>query len=501
MRWIDDDGLGQSIYVLYGVAGIGKSTVAKTLAEHAADANVLGASFFFSGDEDNRKTSRLFFPTLAYHLARYDDTFAHCVNELLEKDPDAAGRDIRRQFNTLIARPLELAVVERTRPILVVIDALDECEENGAASILTLFSHGIPRIPGLKVFITARPERHIRSALLQYHDHTQFHMQDIEDSVVEADIHHYLVFRLSKQGVRNAFPELRPPHWQPTTEQVKMLVGMSGKLFIIARTAADFILDPRHAKPQKRIAALLDGVSPTTFLGSKHATIMDDVYMRIIRAAQPDPANDWIHSFQTIVGAIVLLQDPLQCDALAELLGVDVNEIFGTLSNLHSLLAPTEGDYTFRVHHKSFPDFICDRDRCKTGPEFHIDPALHHMMIAECCLRVMCDNLKLNMCNLPRSEWSKDRAELRHRFHNSIAGHIAYACIYWASHLVAGLCTEGNWNDEVNRLLTHFATCHILNWLEVLSIIGRVDTAFSSLDMTYTAIVRNILLLRLNCTV
>ena len=41
---MDADDQGQSIYVLYGVAGIGKSTVAKTLAERAAEANVLVSS-------------------------------------------------------------------------------------------------------------------------------------------------------------------------------------------------------------------------------------------------------------------------------------------------------------------------------------------------------------------------------------------------------------------------------------------------------------------------
>ena len=486
---MDGDGQGQSIYVLYGVAGIGKSTVAKTLAERAAEANVLGASFFFSRNEDNRKTARLFFPTLANHLARYDDTFARHVNKVLEDDPDAAGRDIRKQFDSLIARPLRLATVERKLPVLIVIDALDECEENGATTILTLLAYEIPKIPRLKVLITARPERHIRSALVRYRDHTQFHMQNIEHSVVEADIHHYLDFRLSEQEVRNAIPELQTPPWRPTEEQVKMLVGISGKLFIIARTAAEFILDSKHAQPAKRIATLLHGVSPTTFLGSKHATIMGNVYMQIIRAAQPDPANDWVHLFQTIVGAIVLLQDPLPRDALADLLGVNIDEIIGTLSNLHSLLAPTQDDYIFRVHHKSFPDFICDRDRCKSGPEFYIDPLLHHMVIATRCLHVMCNNLKLNTCNVPWSECSKDQAELHNRFHNSIARHLAYACIYWASHLVAGLDPEVGWNNEVNALLEDFATRQLLNWMEVLSIIGRIDTAFKSLEMIHAAMV------------
>jgi len=68
-RWINDRG-GKHIYILYGVAGIGKSTVAKTVAEHAARDGTLGASFFFSRDEDNRKSAKSFFNTLAYSSFR-----------------------------------------------------------------------------------------------------------------------------------------------------------------------------------------------------------------------------------------------------------------------------------------------------------------------------------------------------------------------------------------------------------------------------------------------
>lgn len=338
-RWVEGETGSQSIYVLYGIAGIGKSTIAKTLAEYSAQSKYLAASFFFSRDEEGRRTPRGFFPTLAYQLA-CNETFTCYVREALQQDPDAPHRAIQMQFDSLIAQPLKRAAFRREKPLLIVVDALDECDDD-SASILTILAHNIPKIPHLKVFITTRPELHIQIALDQYHDYEQFHMQDIEHSVVEADIKLYLEFRLSPAEVRKAFFRLRPPLWELTEKQMILLVGVSGKLFIVASTAADFILDPKRAAPAKRIAALLDGVSPNDFSGSKYA-IMDDVYTRIIRAAQPDPIDDWFDQFRAFVGTIILLQDPLPCDTLAALLGVDVNEIIGTLSNLHSLLAPSE---------------------------------------------------------------------------------------------------------------------------------------------------------------
>jgi hypothetical protein len=496
-NWMNSECRNQSIYILYGIAGIGKSTVAKTLAQRAARSNTLGASFFFSRDEDNRKTARWFFQALAYHLARYSKEFGERMNDALEQDPGAPGRHARAQFKSLIATPLGRSM-EEGMSILIVIDALDECDEEGAETILSILADNIPDMQRLKVFITARPEPHIQTTLDRYRGYKQFHMQDIEQSVVEADIQLYLKFRMSKREVQKAFPRLRPPPWQPTEEQMKMLVGMSGKLFIIASTATNFILDRKHVAPAKRVATLLDGISPKDFSGSHHTRIMDDVYMQIIRTAQPDPVDDWIHQFQTYVGAIVLLYDPLPCDVLAALLGVDVNNVIAALSNLHSLLAPSERDQTYRVHHKSFFDFICNRDRCKLCPEFFIDPASHHMRVAERCLRIMNVNLKFNICNLNHSEQHRDRAQLPDHVRNSISPHLAYACTYWASHLVAGLASDVELNSDTKGLLEQFATRHLLHWLEVLSIIGRVDMACSSLEMIHLAMVRDTIAMLMN---
>ena len=221
---------------------------------------------------------------------------AERINVALEEDPELVERDPIQQFNRLIAKPLQTPIGGEN-PILLVIDALDECEENDAETILSLFAHKAPQIGRLRVFITARPERHIRSIFTHYRNHDQFHLHDIDQSIVEADIRAYLEFRLSTEQVRKALPDLLPPIWQPTKEQMDALVGISGKLFIIAATAITFILDGTHADPANRLAVLLDGISAMDFSGAKPTTAMDNVYMGIIRAAQPQPVGDWIHSF------------------------------------------------------------------------------------------------------------------------------------------------------------------------------------------------------------
>ena len=62
--WITTGNRSQ-IYVLSGLAGIGKSTVAFTIADRAKAAGQLGASFFFSRDEAERRNAKRFFTTIA----------------------------------------------------------------------------------------------------------------------------------------------------------------------------------------------------------------------------------------------------------------------------------------------------------------------------------------------------------------------------------------------------------------------------------------------------
>ena len=132
-----------SIYVLYAVAGIGKSLVSKTLAERAAKRNPLDASFF-SRDDDNRKTLRWIFPTLIYHFGVYDGLeavpFFDCTA--------TAARD-RRRFSS---SSMHLLNAKRM--------AQEPCYLS-----LHMKYRGYQ---DSEVFVTARPELHVRSVLAQY---------------------------------------------------------------------------------------------------------------------------------------------------------------------------------------------------------------------------------------------------------------------------------------------------------------------------------------------
>lgn len=468
---------GEPIYVLYGIAGIGKSTIAQTIAQRAAELGHLGASFFFSRNEDRRSNGKLFFSTIALQLSQYDPDFASSIGAALERTPDAPTRGIRDQLNELIINPLHHLCRLRGRSVLIVIDAMDECDIQDAKEIVSLLKQKVPELVTFKVFITTRPEQHIRHILSGNHE--QFYLHEIEHSVVEADIRHYLQHQLSQEMVQRELPELKPPPWEPRLKDLEALVRVAGKLFIIASTAVRFILDNIEQNPRLQMTRLLNGFEED-YTNERPEQALDDIYQQILRSAIPEGSgNRIVESFQTVVGTIILLWDPLPRQALANLITVDIDDITRALSHLHSIIPPSSQDDLLQIHHKSFPDFIRNAERCR-DKRFLIAPKVHHSRIANHCFRIMGRHLRENICDLGFPERYLDNNKVRHLTGGRVSQELIYACIYWAEHL-SQADTE---NNELLQQVANFAFNHILNWLEVLSLINRLDVAHPALEHT-----------------
>ncbi|KAJ2930952.1 hypothetical protein H1R20_g6157, partial [Candolleomyces eurysporus] len=425
-----------------------------------------------------------FVSTISFQLGCYSKEFGVRIADALQKHPDATEKDVRTQFNWLILEPLRDLMEGRATPLLITIDALDECDERQAHALLTVLLDEVVKLRNLKVFVTTRPEsgiRHLLEEPSQQGDVARFHVQDIEQSVVEADIQVYLDFRLAPAQVQRALPALPPPPWQPTKDQKAKLVRMAGKLFIIAYTATEFILDRRQLAPDDQLETLLEGVLDDGLVGSDYINYMDRLYMHILRSAAPSAgAAKWLACYQDVVGTIIVLQNPLPQTALAALLGVKVPYTIRALENLHSILAPTGDAYnlTFHIHHKSFSDFVTTDERCAKETGFMIETRAHHTHLALCCFEVMEASLKPNICDLSPIDWYKDLKDTQSSVKDAISLHVAYACTYWATHLESG-DLEG-----LLPKLQQFVSKNLLPWLEVLSFIGRLDAGFSSFDKT-----------------
>ncbi|KAF2183610.1 hypothetical protein K469DRAFT_582108, partial [Zopfia rhizophila CBS 207.26] len=161
------------IFWLNGLAGTGKSTIARTIARTYSEHGRLGASFFFSRGGGDVRHAGKFITSIAVQLARKIPTLSRHICEAITERSDIASQSLRDQWQQLVLRPLSKLDGSGCQYLYVlVVDALDECEdENNIRIILQLLAEArlLERIH-LRVFLTSRPEIPIRYGFYQIAD-------------------------------------------------------------------------------------------------------------------------------------------------------------------------------------------------------------------------------------------------------------------------------------------------------------------------------------------
>jgi hypothetical protein len=174
-------GSSPRIYWLDGMAGTGKSTIARTVARRCYDEGRLGASFFFSRGGGELETARKLVTSIAVQLAQHSPALRQRICAAVAAHPTIAQQTLHDQWRQLVLRPFQqlasasdgpLQPVAATVPvptIVVVIDALDECSDEREIGFVTeLLSEttGLA-VAQLKIFLTSRPEVAIREGMLE----------------------------------------------------------------------------------------------------------------------------------------------------------------------------------------------------------------------------------------------------------------------------------------------------------------------------------------------
>ncbi|CAE6523445.1 unnamed protein product, partial [Rhizoctonia solani] len=165
--WLYDP-TSSSIYWMDGMAGTGKTTIASTFCERAdsEQRKLLAASFFCTRSSAECRDVTRILPTIAYQLARYSLPFRSELCRILAQSPDIGSKNLQKQFERLLTEPIKKVKDAMPDHIVVVIDALDECEHReGVEMVLDLLLRHAPDLP-LKFLVTSRPEPEIYDKLI-----------------------------------------------------------------------------------------------------------------------------------------------------------------------------------------------------------------------------------------------------------------------------------------------------------------------------------------------
>ena len=469
--WLDD-GLDKRVFWLNGLAGTGKSAIAQTFAERSFADGKLGASFFCSRDFDNRSTLRSILPTLAFQLAHRYPRFREGLLPVLRASRDVGQESLCSQMEKLIVGPFQAMET----PTLIIIDALDECrDEEPASAILSVLSRYVDDIPGARFFITGRPEPRIRSGfrLTSLRPITEvLRLHEVDRSSVDCDIKLFFKRRLNE--IAKARSDWTFVEDWPNSYNIDILCTKAAGFFIYAATVVKFVAS-KNRLPTEQLDLIVSSPQSTTHEGRG----TDLLYIQVLEQAVDDVGaedvdKDKIYScLKTVVGAVLLVFNPLSVAALSDLL--KLNTIPTTLRSLHSLLLvpdPGKMEDPIQPFHKSFPDFLTDPKRCK-DERFFVDPTVHHAEITLLCLHLMRERLKKNICNLEDYIVLSEVKDLVTCLKVNIGDALEYACCFWAKHLM-GVPGSSSYVKEIQEAINEFFTTHLLHWIEALVVTGNL---------------------------
>jgi hypothetical protein len=479
-EWMTDPS-GKPVYWLTGVAGTGKTTIAQSVAKMAdtKECRRLFGSFFFSrtGAADRRSAATVI-PTLAYQLALKDGLFCPRLCDAIGSEPDIFRKRVEVQAKTLLLDTCANIHSRFSHPLVIVIDALDECDKQQGlegGSLIPVLLGALQSLPfRVKTFITSRPESSIEDMFGQTDLRTQadglaLH-RNIEDHIVRGDIGRYLRHELDKIAERSSRVTV-PPSF-PLEEQFAALQDRADTLFIYARTALEYISSP-SANPRRQIELLLSADSQK---GTRKFDVLDGLYKHVVgEVLEHSRSNP--RDIRDVLASLVLLRENMTIAALADLNGMHEDDCETIVRSLASVVVfDRQSNKPVRPIHLSFSDFLLDDKRSTDACV--VDVSGHHLRVAERCLQIMNEGLRKDICDIHNpSLFNTEVTNLNQQLDNCAPPQLRYACRFWHVHLeLAGTVSAG-----VASHLEGFCQKHLLHWLEFLSLLGELPVVLSSM--------------------
>ncbi|KAF7363058.1 WD40 repeat-like protein [Mycena venus] len=424
----------QNIFWLYGVTGAGKSTIATSIYQTFDAMSLLGAALFFTCSNQESSPS----------------SYPHVV--------DASIKD---QFQRLLVEPLDRAKDHIHGPIVIILDALDECgDPEPRRRLISLISSRFATLPLLRILITSHPDLDIAAVFRDQSSIVKTPL-DITKLLSLEDICLYLDTEMVHVRKIHFSWDLGPT-W-PGDAKITGLIECAAGLFIWASTATKYLQDAHD--PSDALDHLL-----------KKGSDLDALYAVALQSIKFWEDRTFAERAQACLAAVVLGKVPISDTTINALLGLDVKHSSAhVFFKLGCVLQWAPGK-SARILHASFGDYLTDHKRCGQQPWF-IDPALWGPQLARSCLRVLKMELCFNICRLKDSHISNIAVpDLADCIATYIPAHLSYSSCFWADHILSAEWDEAILADIENLMYNKFPF-----WLEILSILGNLGIGINVL--------------------
>ncbi|KIK53166.1 hypothetical protein GYMLUDRAFT_1026911 [Collybiopsis luxurians FD-317 M1] len=480
IAWCKDISADSStIFWLSGAAGTGKSTIAYTLCDkllqEGKNVTRLGASFLCSRQIQSARKRENIIPTIAYQLAH---SFPHYRKKLLELELDVNPPPVKDHIKTLLIDPWNQCIQkqEKLPPLVIIVDALDEIENNDGSQFLKELITIIAAQEahrGLKFFVTSRQDPHIVEVCNSFPSQAVIQLQDVKREIVEQDIAKYLQIEL---------PILDPV-------QISQIASQASGLFIYAATVIRLLSGDSSKTTEQRLDILLKPESQG-FEDEFRELAVDHLYEEVLAELLLHKSGSDCQITISILQTIIFAQKPLSPSDILKLLKQEPsNKEYPRqiVKSLHAVLWIDSANDQVYTYHKSFVDFMSNLERFRDlklkSMFIPYSATTCHYELTVKCFELMKNLLKFNICGLPSSfQNDKELGNLAGQIDKNIPPFLQYACQFWAIHLERSYSYLNDQNRTgIRDTLLKWLNDNSLFWIEVMSLLKQAGECYHSL--------------------
>lgn len=343
--------------IISGNPGMGKSVLAAKLC---VDSNLAGC-FFFQHHVGRQSNPKMLIHSLCHQFQSTVEGYSELFEEEMAKiDPETLT--IFELFSYLIKEPLSCLPSSRD-VMMVVIDALDECDYNSRPDLLKLLIREFIKLPRwIQIVLTTRPDKKILQTLKKIKSIIKIIP---EDSRNLDDIRLFLKDVLKNKMSSDEFDS-----------GVELLVKKSEGMFLYFQYAVDTLQDKDFVSLEELENLLPDGI--------------DDYYDRNFTRLYDSLGQK---QYQTFLQGILMARSDFPQDLVGSLLGITNQEAKKVISMVSPLLPLHNGCVC--IFHKSVRDWLLDKE---LAGQYAIDPLAGHRHLATLCQKEL-QKLKTTFCS------------------------------------------------------------------------------------------------------
>ncbi|KAI9039276.1 uncharacterized protein KD926_009718 [Aspergillus affinis] len=452
--WENGDEVG--LLWIKGGAGKGKTMLSIGLIEELArvqDESTVVIYFFCQNADYELNTLEAILKGLMLQLVNQQTELKELLRRRWDTMQEGFSEDVT-SWQSLWNILFEMLARCKYSRVYMVVDALDECQDDGVADFLkSIVRKGLDHPAKIKWLLTSRPWDGAERVLLAGHDQVQISLDGEHNSQsVSGAVKAYITSKVEELSRQHRYGATLKSEIE--TELTERSEGTFLWVSLVCKSLESVCRDEALSTVQN----LPPGLHP--------------FYERVLNQLNEGERAE-VQKCMRLLKAMMTVYRPLKVEEVPSVIGLTDKEdtIRALVDCCASFIRLREDNIEFV--HQSARDYLAGENGLSILDSHE---RFGHEEIVLACLSYLSDCLKPNLVKLPRPDATRDSVKtLENGPRNGLLSRVDYAALFWVSHL------KNTSNDTDKSQVSIFLHTKLLEWLECLSLLDRLPKAIDAL--------------------